>query len=96
MFGAPTHEVLQKRRERWIRTRSKGKGRFILVEGVLIVFPVGICEMLLQDFAFRKPDTIDLKFIPVGLLFWLVAGYFYGRHKWNKGEEFLATTDGLS
>ncbi len=95
MFGAPTQEVLLKRRASWTRVRAKGKWRFILFEGVLTWAVYGTCFALLQDFVFHKPDAVDREFIPFEILFWLAVGYFDGRKRWNKGEELIASSDGL-
>lgn len=79
-----------KQREKWAKTRSKGKLRFILVYGVLFL---GVSSAILSSIikaiyynnfslqTFTSPEFL------VNLVCLLVGGYFWGHIVWNFNEK---------
>ncbi len=81
-----------KKLKKWERTRSKGKLRFVLINGVIkIGFTVAtIC--LISDEKYRSPATgqISIFYIFIALLIFSICGYFCGLFFWRQNEwEYL-------
>jgi hypothetical protein len=75
---------LEKQRELWLRIRAKGRQRFILLRGVLGFGGSMFIWTNAMGMIFDR-ESIDW-FLPVSLMIWLGAGYFFGRSQWNRAE----------
>ena len=86
-------------RERWERTKAKGKKRFILRTGVLQWGGFMFVAMTLSHI-FRKPafprHLVDYIFdVVLNLLIWPSAGYLFGLSMWAFYESYFSnSTDG--
>jgi hypothetical protein len=83
----------QAARQRWQKTRDKGKKRFVLRVGVLqwggFMFLVTTAQ-----YAIRKPQLprrmIDYVVeAAINLLIWPIAGYFFGTRIWDFYETYF-------
>jgi hypothetical protein len=96
MFWKPTQQALEKQREYWVKTSAQGKGRFILLRGVL-GFGGTTCILftVVRIFIDHDPSYFKPTFILIDLLVWFLAGYFFGVSMWERGQKFLRSDKGL-
>jgi|HubBroStandDraft_1064217.scaffolds.fasta_scaffold790455_2 hypothetical protein len=78
-------EILERMREWWLKTRARGKQRFILLWGVLgwgawmFIFTSAIN-------IFGRHEKLGW-FLPFSLLIWMAVGYGFGSSMWNHFED---------
>jgi len=85
----------RKIRDKWIKTRSKGKTHFVLVNGILFQgLPMAIFFLLIShtynyfydQTAFSSSSNIFIIKIIVNLLIWSLAGCVINWLLWNERE----------
>jgi hypothetical protein len=80
-------------RQRWLKTKARGKRSFVLRTGVLL-WGGFIFLAMTAEYLIRKPQiprrTIDYVVeAAINLLIWPVAGYFFGSHMWGFYETYF-------
>ncbi len=83
----------EKARQRWQKTRARGKKSFVLRVGVLGWGGFMVIAMTAQDLI-REPhshhETIYyVGLVAVNLLIWPIAGYFFGNSMWGYYETYF-------
>ena len=91
----------EKHDKKWEKIRSKGKFRFVLVYGILLLglMPGAVAFMSSEVFdyffdyqAFQtRSENFTLKFI-LWLIFWSLVGLFNGFWMWNYREKEFSKT----
>ncbi len=87
-----------KKLKKWERTRSKGKFRFVLINGVIKIGFTVATLCLISDEGYRNSATgqISILYIFIALLIFSICGYFGGLFIWNLYEkEYLLRKDEL-
>jgi hypothetical protein len=74
----------------WERQRSRGRRRYVWVNGVLTGLTLGSAFMLREWF--KRP--VDLKFFVPALAAFGVGGYFVGVYRWNANEAAFRSRGG--
>lgn len=86
----------QKRKEYWEKAQSKGKLKFILVNGILFHgLPLGVLFFLYRpiynyffDYSnFQSSNNRSLPDLIITLIVWSIAGSINGLLTWNKMEK---------
>ena len=69
-------------REKWARTRAKGKRDYVLKSGVLAY---GLPMFLIMTFYVNR-ERLTPSFILISALLWLIGGIFFGVAMWSVYE----------
>jgi hypothetical protein len=87
LFNPPSEAA----RQRWQKTKVRGKKSFALRVGVLGWGGLMVVVMTTTSLASRPHrQTIDYVFeIAINLLIWPIAGYFFGRSMWDAWETYF-------
>jgi hypothetical protein len=82
-------EVMRQFREKWARTRLRGRNRFVLVTGVITWGGLMAFGLILGQYFSGKFDFL----VAAGtIIFFGVGGYIVGSAAWKQHEkEFLGT-----
>jgi hypothetical protein len=75
----------KRRAEKWAVIRAKGRGRYILVNGVLLWgILTGVLWSIIMS-ALQGWHSLSF-FLPTALIIFPVCGYFFGAWTWKKTE----------
>jgi hypothetical protein len=78
-------EASEKLGDGWLRTKARGKQRFILLYGVLGWGTFMFVFMNVIDI-FVRHRIIDYWWLPISFVIWLAGGYGVGISMWNSFE----------
>ena len=71
--------------ENWQKSRQQGKGRFILIRGLLAW---GLPMFVFMTFFINKPQTeITTSFVLTHAVIWSIAGFIFGLLVWSWSEK---------
>jgi hypothetical protein len=93
LYCSKLKQPSEKAKQRWQKTKARGKRSFALRVGVLQWGGFMFIVMTAQDL-FRKPRFSHQPIsyvadIAVNLLIWPVAGYFWGKSMWGFYEMYF-------
>ncbi len=73
--------------KRWEKTRTKGKFRFVLLNGIIKVgFSTAILILITRKFRYPT-DDLYIQFVILILIGNSIGGYFFGRWFWKRNEK---------
>ncbi len=76
-----------KQLKRWEKTRTKGKFRFVLLNGIIKVgFSTAILILITRKFRYPT-DDLYIQFVILVLIGLSIGGYFFGLWIWKRKEK---------
>ena len=83
----------EKAKQRWQKTKARGKKSFVLRVGVLgwggFMFIAMTAQDLIQKPRFQHQTVYHVGEVALNLLIWPIAGYFFGKIMWGFNEMYF-------